>query len=292
MRDQVRRLTKLATELLDLSRLDAGQIEIERESVFLAGTARLVVDEFAAVARQSQHQLSVEADEDAVALGDELRVVQIIRNLRRERARSHARRGRRCCVRVARRAGVVTLAVEDDGPGVRRSSVGHVFERFYRGDGSTASGSGLGLAIALELARVMGGTLELESDPGRTVFLLTLPSADVAEDSSPEPSLNAGRGLIPRENGAHRVVASAAVALGIARSEAAGSTGRPGRSPFRSRRRRLLSSVPVGSRSPCSGRASIPLRSTRRDRPASSRSTPTSPIPSPRAPGSSSRARA
>jgi two-component system, OmpR family, sensor kinase len=79
------------------------------------------------------------------------------------------------------RAGAA-IAVEDDGPGIPPEQLAHVFERFYRGDGSRASGSGLGLAIAQELARVMGGTLELDSMPGRTVFRLTLPSADLLDD--------------------------------------------------------------------------------------------------------------
>jgi signal transduction histidine kinase len=179
MRDQVKRLSKLATELLDLSRLDAGHIDLEREPVSLAGTARLVADEFGAVARQSQHELSVEADEDAVAVGDEQRVVQILRNLV-ENAFVHTPPGTRVVVRAERARGGVMLSVEDDGPGVPGEQLGHVFERFYRGDGSRASGSGLGLAIAHELALAMDGTLETESRPGRTIFSLTLPAADLA----------------------------------------------------------------------------------------------------------------
>ena len=188
MRDQVRRLSKLATELLDLSRLDAGQIEIEREPLFLGATARLVVDEFVAVARQTDPLLSIDTDEDAVALGDEMRVVQIVRNLI-ENALVHTPPRTKVHVEVARGDGVVTLSVADDGPGVPAEQVGHVFERFYRGDGSTASGSGLGLAIALELTRVMGGKLELQSRPGRTEFLLTLPSVEMVEGHPREPSL-------------------------------------------------------------------------------------------------------
>ncbi len=185
-RDQVTRLTKLATELLDLSRLDAGQIEIEREPVSLAGTARLVADEFAAVGKRTEHTLAVDADEDAVALGDEQRVVQIIRSLV-ENAVVHTPPGTRVLVRAERSRAGVSLSVEDDGPGIAHEHLGHVFERFYRGDGSRASGSGLGLAIALELARVMGGTLELESVDGRTVFRLTLPSAEMPETGTPSP---------------------------------------------------------------------------------------------------------
>ncbi len=183
MRDQVERLSKLATELLDLSRLDAGYIDLEREPVSLAATARLVVDEFAAVGRQTEHELQLEADEEAVALGDEQRVVQIIRNLV-ENALVHTPPGTHVLVRVERVLGGVGLSVEVDGPGVPREQVAQVFDRFYRGEGAKASGSGLGLAIARELARVMGGRLEVESRPGRTVFQLTLPSIEPEPDSA------------------------------------------------------------------------------------------------------------
>jgi len=187
MRDQVKRLTKLATELLDLSRLDAGHIDLEREPVSLASTARLVVDEFGAVARTTDHGLRVEADEDAVAAADEQRVAQIIRALV-ENAVVHTPPGTHVLVDVARVGEVVELVLEDDGPGIPSEQIGHVFERFYRGDGSRASGSGLGLAIALELARAMGGTLEVDSRPGRTVFTLKLPASDVLRGGpTPEP---------------------------------------------------------------------------------------------------------
>jgi signal transduction histidine kinase len=182
MRDSVQRLTKLATELLDLSRLDAGHIDPERELVSLAGTARLVAEEFGPVARQSEHEIHVETDEDALAVGDEQRVVQIIRNLV-ENALVHTPAGTRILLRVERAAAGGVIGVEDDGPGIPPEQIAHVFERFYRGDGSRASGSGLGLSIALELAHVMGGNLELESDPGRTVFRLTLPSPDLLADA-------------------------------------------------------------------------------------------------------------
>ncbi len=177
-RDQVERLTKLATELLDLSRLDAGHIDLEREPVSLAGTARLVADEFGAVARQNQHELTVEADEDAVAIGDEQRVVQVLRNLV-ENALVHTPAGTNVVVRAERTMGGMALSVEDDGPGVPPEQFAHVFERFYRGDSSRASGSGLGLAIAHELAVAMDGTLDGESRPGHTVFRLLLPTADL-----------------------------------------------------------------------------------------------------------------
>ena len=180
MRDQVSRLTKLAAELLDLSRLDAGQMAIAREPVSLAEMARVVSAEFTAVAQQTHRELGLVVDEDAVALADEQRVVQIARILV-ENALVHTRKGARVSVRVARGPSLVSLAVEDDGPGISPEQAGHVFDRFYRADGSQTFGSGLGLAIALELARAMDGTVTLASRPGRTCFTLELPSADALE---------------------------------------------------------------------------------------------------------------
>jgi signal transduction histidine kinase len=186
MRDQVDRLTKLAGELLDLTKLDAGQIHIASEPVSLVETARVVSEEFAAVARRLRHRLEVEADEDALATGDEQRVVQIARILV-ENALVHTPPDTAIRVRVARDDVSASLSVEDDGPGISPEQADHVFERFYRSDGGQAFGSGLGLAIGQELARAMGGTLELESGPGRTCFTLTLPSADTVDDTAEPP---------------------------------------------------------------------------------------------------------
>jgi signal transduction histidine kinase len=181
MRDQVVRLTKLATELLDLSRLDAGQLQVEREPVSLTEAAQTVAGEFQAVARTAAHPLEVVAETDAVALGDEQRVLQIGRMLV-ENAVVHTPPGTNVRVRTESADGEAHLAVEDDGPGIAAEHSGHVFERFYRVDGAQASGSGLGLSIARELAELMQGSLQLESEPGRTVFTLQLPTAKTREN--------------------------------------------------------------------------------------------------------------
>jgi signal transduction histidine kinase len=172
MSEQVDRLAKLATELLDLSRVDAGRLQVDSAPVDLSAVAGTVADEFAALSVAGNRSLELDASEGAWVLGDEQRVLQIGRALV-ENALVHTPEGTR--VRVQVREGL--LAVEDDGPGIPRDA-DQVFERFYRGDGPRASGSGLGLAIARELALAMGGTLELESAPGRTVFRLRLSATD------------------------------------------------------------------------------------------------------------------
>jgi signal transduction histidine kinase len=177
MQEQVERLTKLATELLDLSRLDAGRLHVESEVIDLAVIADTLADEFGALASTRGHGLEVYADDGVVATGDEQRVLQIGRVLV-ENALRHTPSG--TTVRIVARGehGTVALAVEDAGPGIAAEHAAHVFDRFYRIEGGRASGSGLGLAIARELAELMDGALELRSRAGLTVFELRLPAAE------------------------------------------------------------------------------------------------------------------
>jgi signal transduction histidine kinase len=173
MREQIDRLTKLATDLLDLSRLDAGRMRVEVERVDLDVLAQTLADEFHAVARSGGHDLEVVTNGDVEALADEERALQIGRILV-ENALVHTAPGTPVRVRSNRQDGMALLEVEDEGPGIPQVHTPHVFDRFYRVEGSMASGSGLGLAIARELAELMGGAIELETEPGRTVFRLRL----------------------------------------------------------------------------------------------------------------------
>jgi two-component system, OmpR family, sensor kinase len=186
MREQIERLTKLATDLLDLSRLDAGQLAVEQEPLDLAEVAGVVVDEFAALARTRGNELDAVGAGSVVALADEARVLQVARVLV-DNALLHTPEGTRVRVRTRARDDRAQIVVEDEGAGIPSADVPHVFDRFYRVNGGMASGSGLGLAIARELAERMGGSLELESRPGRTAFTLSLP---LARDAAPaEPVL-------------------------------------------------------------------------------------------------------
>ncbi len=177
MNGQVERLTRLATDLLDLTRLDAGQLSVGQSEVDIAESARTVCEEFSARAEASEHALSADVNGPAVALADEQRVLQVARILV-ENATRHTPAGTSVVVAAGDRDGSVGLSVSDDGPGVPEDDQEHLFERFYRAGGGQASGSGLGLAIASELAERMGGSIQLSSKPGQTVFTLLLPRAD------------------------------------------------------------------------------------------------------------------
>ena len=195
MREQVARLTKLATELLDLSRLDAGRLTVAREHVDLSALAEVLADEFRGVALSRGHDLAVENGIETRAVGDEERALQIGRILV-ENALLHTPPGTPVRIGTEQRNGSALLTVQDEGPGIPAEHAGYVFERFYRVEGTTrASGSGLGLAIARELAELMGGSVQLDTRAGKTVFALVLPTAmpelDISreKDRPKEPSL-------------------------------------------------------------------------------------------------------
>ncbi len=177
-RSQVERLTKLATDLLDLSRMDTGRIRIEHDEIQLAEVARIVVEDVAALADSSGHALLVEADEDAWAHADEERVQQIARALVGN-ALVHTPAGTTVHLGVEQRGDSVALVVADDGPGIPPEHLERIFQRFYRIEGGQASGSGLGLAIASELAGRMNGSVSVASRPGATTFTLELPAEHV-----------------------------------------------------------------------------------------------------------------
>jgi signal transduction histidine kinase len=174
LRMQVDRLGKLATDLLDLSRLEAGSLELRPEPTDIGALAEAVAAEFtpALAAHESHLELRV-AGGTVEAVCDPERVAQIMRILL-DNALSHTPTGTDVVVAATQRNGRARLAVTDFGTGIRRTDLKRIFEPFYTSD--DAQGSGLGLAIAHELAERMDGELSAESSTGRTTFALELPA--------------------------------------------------------------------------------------------------------------------
>ncbi len=193
MQGQVQRLAKLSTDLLDLSRVDAGQLSVVREPVDLGSVVHMLAGEIDHLATSSGHELSVETEDDVWCLGDDARILQLGRALATN-AITHTPLGTTVTLRARRRGDRAQLVVEDDGPGIPSSQRDAVFSRFYRVEGGMASGSGLGLAIARELARLMGGNVTLESVGQPTVFVVDLPAEPVPD----------GARAFSRENGTRR----------------------------------------------------------------------------------------
>ncbi len=174
MQGQVQRLAKLSTDLLDLSRVDAGQLSVAREPVDLGSVVQMLAGEIEHLAVSAGHRLATAIDDGVWCLGDDVRILQIGRALATN-AMTHTPSGTTVTLRARRNRDRSELVVEDDGAGIPTSQRDAVFGRFYRVEGGMASGSGLGLSIARELARLMGGDVRLESEGAPTVFVVDLP---------------------------------------------------------------------------------------------------------------------
>jgi signal transduction histidine kinase len=175
VREQVERLGKLATQLLDLTRLESGSIELTTTTTDLGVLARAVGAEFVPALTQHDSQLEMQLPEEPIrVLCDPERVAQLLRILI-DNALAHTPSGTSVIVTAApaERNDGARLSVHDSGPGIPEEAIGRVFEPFYSADG--ARGAGLGLAIARELAMHMNARLEIESAPGDTTFTLILP---------------------------------------------------------------------------------------------------------------------
>ena len=178
-RDQSRRLSALAADLLDLSRLDAD-VELRREPIELGEMCRAAASEFELRVREQHLALRVEAPDQSVwAEADPGGVARIIRILV-DNALRFTPADAPVEVELRDQNGQAEISVTDRGPGVNGDEVDAIFERFRRGSAQgNGGGFGLGLAIGRELAERMGGSLAVEGggEPGAR-FVLRLPSAE------------------------------------------------------------------------------------------------------------------
>ncbi|HEV3127613.1 MAG TPA: HAMP domain-containing sensor histidine kinase [Solirubrobacteraceae bacterium] len=173
VRQQVERLRKLSVDLLDLSKLESGSLELRPEEVDLGELTRSVSGEFEPALAQHDSHLELRlAARHIDATCDPVRVAQIVRILI-DNALTHTQPGTRIVVTAGRFNGNVRLSVRDNGQGIDTGALPRVFEPFYTGD--DVQGSGLGLAIASELAERMAGRLSVDSQPGTTTFTLEIP---------------------------------------------------------------------------------------------------------------------
>jgi signal transduction histidine kinase len=189
MRQQIERLTKLTADLLNLSQLDAGGVEMATSSVDLCDLARDVAREFGPRAELRGSRLELRTpDHTVMAAADPERVLQIVRILL-DNAFTHTPEGTSVTVTTYSVDMRAELTVSDDGPGIPQRVQARIFERFYT---ATASGgSGLGLAIARELAQRMDGRIAIASSKRFTAFTLDLPPAppeDAAAVALPHPA--------------------------------------------------------------------------------------------------------
>jgi two-component system OmpR family sensor kinase len=175
---EAQRMTALVEDLLLLARLDAGR-PLEEGSVDLT---MLVVDAASdAHAAGPEHAWRLDLpDEPVIVSGDSARLHQVVANLLAN-ARAHTPPGTVVTTGVAAAGDRAVLTVTDTGDGISPALLPHVFERFARGDGSrsrAAGSTGLGLAIVYAVVTALGGSVDVNSRPGRTRFTVCLPRPD------------------------------------------------------------------------------------------------------------------
>jgi PAS domain S-box-containing protein len=173
------RMNRLLKDLLDFSRLEAGRLELKRQSVDISELANQVVDRIAK-SNGSTHTLKTDfPDPFPEVPADAGKVEQVLVNLV-ENAVKHGDPG---LIRVSGEADGthVIVRVADSGPGIDRHHVPYVFTKFYRrGTGQRHAGTGLGLYICKGIIEAHGGQISIEhTDPTGTVFAFTLPLEDV-----------------------------------------------------------------------------------------------------------------
>jgi signal transduction histidine kinase len=168
-------MRNLSVELLDLSRLEAGALELRPEPTDVGQLAREVAAEFTPAAVRHESDVTLDLRPEPIELEcDPERVAQVLRILL-DNALRHTPPGTGVRVSAARSNGHVRLEVSDQGLGIKRQNMPHIFEPFFTSN-EQAQGAGLGLAIARELAERMHGRLSVRSGPGETTFSLVLPA--------------------------------------------------------------------------------------------------------------------
>lgn len=189
--DQLDRFESLLSDLLEISRFDAGAAALEAEPIDLREVVHRVIGGAAPLAERKGSRIRVlGAEQPVVAEADARRVERVLRNLV-VNAVEHGE-GRDVVVRMGVAGGAVAVAVRDYGVGLKPGEATRVFNRFWRADPArarTTGGTGLGLSIAVEDARLHGGWLQAWGEPGGgSQFRLTLPrTADEALRGSPIP---------------------------------------------------------------------------------------------------------
>jgi signal transduction histidine kinase len=187
---QVLRLTKLINELLDLSRITDGRIELELEPTDLAAIVRDVVARHEEDARRARCNLSVHVDLPTEGVWDRMRVDQIVENLLSNAIKYGA--GGPIEVRVDGDERTARLVVRDEGIGIPPDALDRIFHRFERAvSNSDYGGFGLGLWIVRQIVSAHAGELSVQSEPGRgstfTVDLPRTPPAPESASDSPGP---------------------------------------------------------------------------------------------------------
>jgi hypothetical protein len=182
--EQTKRLGTLISTLLDVSRIQHGQLQITRDHLDLGALLRRVVDEV--VPTLTHHSIRLAMPEEPLIVdGDTLRLEQVVHNLL-SNAVKYSPFGGEMCVQATRQEADACVVVTDQGLGIPKDALSQIFDRFFRASNAAQqniSGVGIGLFVVREIVTLHGGTVQAESTTGQgSTFTVRLPLAPAAVD--------------------------------------------------------------------------------------------------------------
>lgn len=186
MRRQIKQMSRLTADFLDLSRIQTGQLTFSEEAVDVDTLVGEVVENLQQ--GNTQHQISVEGSAPGTIIGDRERLRQVISNLLIN-AMKYSPHAERIVIRLTSAPGLLTLSVQDFGVGIPKAQQERIFERYYRvspKQADTAPGLGLGLYLAQHIVKHYGGKLWVESMEGQgSTFSFSLPTQRLSQEPLP-----------------------------------------------------------------------------------------------------------
>jgi heavy metal sensor kinase len=176
--EETHRMSRIVESLLAISRLDGGEVKMDKTRLDLGELVTSTADEMKLLAEDKSIRLRIQAVTGIHVEGDRTRLQQVIVNLI-DNAIKYTQGGGRVEVRVGRAGNAAVLEVSDDGPGIPAHAVPHVFERFYRADKArsrASGGAGLGLSIVKSICAAHSAEVRVSSQEGRgACFRVELP---------------------------------------------------------------------------------------------------------------------
>ncbi|MFL5343611.1 MAG: ATP-binding protein [Hyalangium sp.] len=187
---QTQRLARLVNDMLDISRISAGKLSLERETFDLVALASEVVVKLGPQLSEAHCQVSIRAEGPVVGVWDQYRLEQVLTNLLTNAARYGA--GTPVELSVRRLEGQAELRVSDQGRGIAQADQERIFRKFERAvGGHEVSGLGLGLFIVQEIVQMHGGTVRIQSELGQgATFIVLLPTAEGSGEGSAQAGVS------------------------------------------------------------------------------------------------------
>jgi heavy metal sensor kinase len=190
--EETQRMSRIVESLLTISRLDAGEVKMDKTPLDLGELAASTTGEMTLLAEEKSIRLRTHAPAGIQVEGDRTRLQQVIVNLL-DNAIKYTQAGGKVEIRVVREGNRAVLEVSDNGPGIAAYALPHVFERFYRADKArsrASGGSGLGLSIVKAICAAHSAEVKVSSQEGRgTSFRVELPLLTVLASDGAEAAL-------------------------------------------------------------------------------------------------------